>query len=33
MIGLIVNKEHEDLNEEYKSEEDNKILITQEISS
>ena len=33
MIGLIVNKEYEDLSEEYKSEEDNQILITQEISS
>ena len=33
MIGLMIDKENEDSSEDYESEEDNQILITQEISS
>ena len=33
MIGLMIDKENEESNENYESEEDNQILITQEISS
>ena len=33
MIGLMINKENKDSSEDYESEEDNQILITQKISS
>ena len=33
MIRLMIDKENEDSSEDYQSEEDNQILITQEISS
>ena len=33
MIGLMIDKENEESSENYDSEEDNQILITQEISS
>ena len=33
MIGLMIDKENDESSENYESEEDNQILITQEISS